>query len=190
MGRKWTIEDMQRIARERGGECLSNEYINTNSELRWFCSKRHEWNATPHNVIRGTWCPHCAKNVKLSIEEMQYIAKERGGECLSTEYINANTKLRWRCIEGHEWESPPSRIIHGSNWCPHCAGNVRLTIEDMQRIAIDRGGVCLSTEYINNVIKLKWRCKLGHEWKNTPSNIKRGQWCPHCAGNVKLSIKH
>ena len=36
------------------------------------------------------------------IEKMREAARERGGECLSDDYVNANTKLKWRCAEGHE----------------------------------------------------------------------------------------
>ncbi|PKM92484.1 MAG: hypothetical protein CVU81_00175, partial [Euryarchaeota archaeon HGW-Euryarchaeota-1] len=43
-----------------------------------------------------------------------------GGKCLSTKYINANTKLKWQCKEGHRWEAIPSSIKKGS-WCPVCA---------------------------------------------------------------------
>ena len=38
---------------------------------------------------------------KISIEEMQEIARKRGGKCLSKKYINAHTKLEWQCANGH-----------------------------------------------------------------------------------------
>ena len=50
----------------------------------------------------------------------------------------------------------------------------------MQEIAKSREGYCISTEYKNNRIHLLWKCKEGHEWIATPSNIKRGKWCPRC----------
>jgi len=48
------------------------------------------------------------------------LAKKRNGECLSTEYINAHTKLLWKCADGHEWEAKPNNIQQGK-WCPICA---------------------------------------------------------------------
>ncbi len=51
----------------------------------------------------------------------------------------------------------------------------------MQKIAESRGGKCFSKKYINNRTKLKWKCKEGHIWEATPSNIKRGQWCRVCS---------
>ncbi|WP_373322126.1 zinc-ribbon domain-containing protein [Paraburkholderia adhaesiva] len=44
----------------------------------------------------------------------------RTGECLSERYVNNETKLRWRCAKGHEWEAVPASVIKGS-WCPQCA---------------------------------------------------------------------
>lgn len=47
------------------------------------------------------------------------LARKRKGECLSTEYINAHTKLMWKCVHGHEWEAKPNNI-HQGKWCPKC----------------------------------------------------------------------
>jgi len=64
----------------------------------------------------------------------------------------------------------------------------KYTIEDAQKIAIERNGECLSNEYINTHKKLKWKCNIdGHIWYAIPNNIKRGSWCPLCAGVVKVS---
>lgn len=50
----------------------------------------------------------------LSIETMKKIAEERGGWCLSDNYINQLTKLTWKCSEGHIWETTPKTIRKGS----------------------------------------------------------------------------
>ncbi len=117
---------------------------------------------------------------KLTIEQMQALAKKRGGVCVSTVYSDAHTKLRWRCQEGHEWESKPNYVQQG-NWCPQCGGSVPLTLEQMQAVARDRGGECLSTKYVNTRTKLLWRCQDGHEWEAAPGSVKLGRWCPTCS---------
>ena len=192
--RKLTIEEMQDIARQRDGKCLSAEYINSDTKLEWQCKEGHEWEATPSSIKSGRWCSKCANKEtglkrRLTIEEMQDIARQRSGKCLSTEYHNAKTKLRWECKEGHLWEATAAHIKNGT-WCPDCGAKeaglkLRLTIEEMQDIARQRGGKCLSAEYINSDTKLEWQCKEGHEWEATPSSIKRGTWCPEC--NVRVS---
>ena len=55
------------------------------------------------------------------LKKMGRIASEKGGKCLSPAYINASTKLRWECSEGHVWEATPNSIMRG-RWCPQCAG--------------------------------------------------------------------
>jgi len=187
--KKYTIKDMKMIAKEKGGDCLSQKYINNKTNLRWQCSKGHEWNATPKNVKNhGTWCPECSSN-KLTIKEMQELAKSRGGKCLSEKYIGNHNKLKWQCSKGHEWEAAPNHIKNSGTWCPKCASPKKLSIKEMQELAKSRGGKCLSKEYTNAHGKLKWQCSNGHEWEAVSHSIKnQGSWCPKCAGNQKHTI--
>ena len=184
-----TIEDAQEIAIERGGACLSLEYKNTKQKLKWQCSKRHIWWATLDGIrSSGSWCPECAGRKKLTLSVFQRIANERGGECLSSEYKNLKARLKFRCSKGHEWETPASVVWKQKSWCPICAQRIPLGIEQMQEIAKQRGGECLSETYINALTPLKWRCHNGHEWMARPNNIKsQGQWCPEC-GKKKAAV--
>lgn len=124
---------------------------------------------------------------KLTIEEMHAIASSRGGECLSAEYINCETKLSWRCAKGHEWKTTPN-MVKSRHWCPQCARKKKLTIKEMRALAISRGGKCLSMKYVNSYTKLLWRCAVGHEWEAMPNNIKKGAWCPKCS-RINLNLK-
>jgi len=125
---------------------------------------------------------------KLTIEQMREIAGGRRGRCLSDVYVDSKTKLRWRCADGHEWKARPNHVKEGS-WCLHCSGGAKKTIGEMQKVAKERGGECLSEVYVNSRTKLRWRCADGHEWKARPHNIKRGQWCPVCAGKKRLETR-
>jgi hypothetical protein len=58
--KRLTIDQMHDVARERGGRCLSETYVNSKTLLDWECHVGHVWSATPDNVIhRGAWCPNC-----------------------------------------------------------------------------------------------------------------------------------
>ena len=177
---------VQAIAREKGGLCLSTEYVNNRAHLRFRCADGHEWETTAGAVQVGKWCPLCAFGTRYSdtqgqaFADVQAIARKRGGLCLSTEYVNSYTHLRFRCAEGHEWLAAPRQISRGT-WCPHCAGKV-LTIDEMRELARARGGRCVSRSYRNQRSPLRWRCAQGHEWKSSLANLRRGTWCPHCAG--------
>ena len=188
MGNKLSIEEMQEIAKSRDGECLSEEYLGCYIKLKWRCKEGHEWLAQPNNIKYGKWCPKCAKKFPLTIEEMQEIAKSKGGKCLSETYVNIFAKLNWKCKKGHIWKSTPNSVKRGS-WCPICAHNIPLTIEEMQEIAKSKGGECVSDKYINSKTKLVWKCKEGHTWKATPDDIKSGNWCPECVHHIPLTIE-
>jgi hypothetical protein len=184
--RRRNLEQMQSIAAARGGKLLSTSYINATTKLLWQCSKGHTWNAIPNSIRQGTWCPECgtrqaAAKRAHTIEEMQALAKAKGGLCLSSTYKNARNRLLWRCAKAHEWEAQASPVI-GGHWCPVCAGNQRLTIDDMKQTANEQAGKCLSAHYINGRSKLRWRCSKGHIWEAAGDCVRQGNWCPICAG--------
>ncbi len=176
-----------------GGKCEATKYVNNRTKLPFRCEKGHFWNATPSNIKKGRWCPKCGhtaagNKLKASLGELQEIARQRGGECTATEYINDRTKLPFRCKKGHTWNTTPTHIKRGQ-WCPKCRRKEvgirrRLSIEEIKEIAKQRGGECESKVYVNNRTKLKFRCKKGHTWKATPDKIKRGQWCAVCSEGV------
>ena len=186
-GRHKTIDDMHRFARDRGGKCLSSAYVNPRTRLLWECAKGHRWKAVPNSIQQGTWCPVCSGNLTLTIEDMQHLAAERGGKCLSDVYLSNRRKLLWQCAEGHQWQAVPGNIRQG-NWCPYCAGRGK-TIEDMRRIAKGRGGKCLSKVYVSAQAHLLWECAQEHRWKARPNNVIRGSWCPHCAGIAPKTLE-
>ncbi len=193
MRKKLTIIEMHNLAEERGGNCLSEKYVNARIKLIWQCKKSHIWEATPYHVKRGQWCPKCARVKKLSIKDMQKIAEEKGGKCLSEKYINVHHKLIWQCKKEHIWKAIPSNVKKG-HWCPKCAikritNNQKSSIEEMYKLAENQDGKCLSKKYVNARSKLTWECKEGHIWRTKPDHIMSGHWCPKCAGIERLSIE-
>ncbi len=178
------LKELQEIAAKRGGECLSEAYLGANVKMKWKCSEGHIWETLPKVIKRGNWCATCSGRHQWKIEDMRKVAEAKSGKCLSEEYVDNTTKLRWQCKYGHQWESAPSNVLSG-NWCSNCAGMMRLTIEDMRRLAETRGGKCLSDKYINTKTKLKWQCAKGHIWDAKPGNVKHSTWCPHCIGRHK-----
>lgn len=186
---KLTLEECQQIAKDREGICLSTEYINIYSTMDWKCKHGHIWNAGFGNVKKGTWCPTCAGLAQLTLNECQQHAEHRGGVCLSTEYVNTTTKMKWMCKEGHEWIAKFGDIKHSNSWCPTCA-DTKLTLDECQQIAKDRGGMCLSIDYVNSNTAMKWRCAEGHEWVSTFVSIKNNNhWCLICSGNAKHDLE-
>lgn len=176
------LNTLNRIAKQRGGKLLSQEYLGLHSKLQWQCGKGHKWFATPSNVKNNkSWCLKCSGSEKKTILQMQTIAKSKGGKCLSDKYINSHTKLLWECKKGHQFSASALHVINSKSWCRECSGTKPLTIEEMQTIALRRGGKCLSPEYKNCNTKLLWQCDAGHTWLATPLSVKHGKtWCLTC----------
>ncbi|MEO5571637.1 MAG: hypothetical protein ABIT08_14770 [Bacteroidia bacterium] len=190
------INELKEIAKSNGGKLLSKEYKNRYAPLQWQCSKGHIWIADANNIIFGkTWCPVCANRVKLSIEEMQFIAASREGKCLSSKYVDGKTNLEWQCNKGHTWKAKPASIKRGS-WCAICSNSkkgisFRNPISIYISIAKKYGGKLLSENYLNAHTHLKWQCAKGHVWSAQPAKIKNsGTWCPYCAGKRKHQSVH
>lgn len=181
---KQTFEKIKKIARERGGECLSKTYLGYRTQMRWRCALGHEWETVPAAILASHWCPKCADIARRdTIENLRTIARLRGGKCLSKKYIDQNTKLLWECSKGHRWMSVPVSIKSGT-WCPECAimerSHKTITKDDLDVIAVSREGKCLSDRYFNGRTKLRWECKDGHQWKAKLSVVQAGRWCPEC----------
>ena len=174
-----TLDDMRRIAKTHGGECLSTRYVNTNTVMKFRCKKGHEFETKAVNVGQGHWCPKCGGTQRRTLADMREAARARGGRCVSNRYYNLRTKLTWECARGHRWDALPGHVIKGS-WCPQCAPSRMHTLADMQNLARERGGLCLSTRYVKSRSKLRWRCNKGHEFELTPSDALKGKWCRQC----------
>jgi hypothetical protein len=192
-----TIGDMQTLAEQSRGQCLSREYRGAYGRLTWQCAVGHKWETTPNEIRRGTWCPTCARNArrKYDLTYMSKLIRKRGGRLLSKNYLGLRDKLHVLCRQGHAWKASPRDLIYSKSWCPQCGAirrgaGKRLEIEAMRRVAREREGQCLSRTYTRNSEKLRWRCKEGHEWEATPRDVMHSKsWCPTCGGSLLLSIE-
>jgi hypothetical protein len=131
---------------------------------------------------------------KLTIIDIRRIARQKKGKCLSNSYVNIDHKLKWRCKEGHIWFASPYSVINRKSWCQKCklreiAESRRLGIEKMQKLAKKKRGRCLSTKYFNSKTPLKWQCKKGHFFEQTPDKVKRGRWCPECSSRKRHTLE-
>ena len=173
------LAKLQQVAQSRGGQCLSKRYRGRNKKLRFSCKHGHIWSVTPEHIRCGTWCPKCRRPKRISLLDIRALAILRGGKCLAKKLPNANVKLQFVCKAGHHFELAAGKMKKG-RWCPACAGVAKRSIGELRRIAIARGGRCLSKRYVSNRMKLRWECKKRHRWRARADSVSRGSWCPHC----------
>lgn len=188
--RCYSLKDLQDWARVRGGECLTQEFTSIVARVRWRCNCGTEWTAEARKIRDGGWCPECAKKLRgqkrrvHTPESLDKFAREKHGRCYPLHKFDVKTPIEWECAAGHHWMANADNIVNGGKWCPECAGNKLLTIEDMHNLARERHGKCLSKHYENSVTSLKWACSVGHQWMAIPSSIKVGRWCPICSAGL------
>ena len=132
------------------------------------------------NVSYAKYNDYCIRNKKI-LKQLNTIASSHNGKCLSSHYENIRQKFLWECRNGHKWVASVNSVLYSGSWCPFCAGNRKLSLTELQQLAIQKGGRCLAAQYTNSKTKLCWQCKKGHQWQATAFSIKiRGSWCPVC----------
>lgn len=126
------------------------------------------------------------------LKELKIIAESKGGEIISSEYTNSKVEYQFKCKNGHKfWRYPPD--IKKNRWCNTCIKKIYL--KAVQKIAKERNGKLISTEYNNAHTPLLWKCNIcKHVWPATTADIKgtkkrKGTWCPKCAGKLKYTIE-
>jgi len=139
MKNKYSIKDVNKIAIEKGGICLSDKYINMGTSLKWKCAKSHEWITTFKTVKGGSWCPYCAGNAINTIEEAKQLAYNKSGQCLSNKYINSSSSLLWKYVEGHEWYKSLYYVKNCNAWCPECR-KISHKLKEAKNFAHNKGG--------------------------------------------------
>lgn len=156
---------------------LVGEYLGIHTKTTFQCLLDHSWLATPSNILNGNGCPFCSNRNPLSEKIINERLKVREIEIIN-DYINSNSKSRFRCSKGHEWMATPGNILAGKG-CPGCD---RLSNESInERLVADGRGITMVGEYILANKKSKFQCSCGNIWESKISHVISGSGCPSCA---------
>lgn len=183
-------EEIEEMARERGGECLSASYTNVQTQIRWRCAQGHEFALATRSVLQGSWCPECRRNGKKTPYRQAFKGVVAMVEGKGGAHIGSATKItektRWRCAQGHEFEATGRMLETRRHLCPECAGVKRTTLASIRKECERRGGLCLSDQYRGLNEPLEFQCQEGHRWTAKWRNVGlNGSWCPFCARKRK-----
>lgn len=180
MGKKLTLEQVQRGLESRGYALLSKEYKNAHSKLECKCPKGHKilvrWNdIRSHKYV----CPDCTGLQKKTIEEARNMFEQQGFVLLSTQYINSYSKLSYKCSRGHINQTTWSRVQQGFG-CPDCDDeDKKHTTEQVRRVFEERGYQLLS-DYRGSHSKLDFICPKGHRGQMIWTSFQQGCNCFKC----------
>ncbi len=61
-------------------------------------------------------------------------------------------------------------------------------LKELQKIALSKGGKCLSKYYLNARTLLEFTCSKGHTFEIHANSVRGGNWCWECGGSHPLNI--
>ena len=169
-----------------GGICLSDKYINNKEKLEWKCSNSNHpsWFSSFSTVVNlKCWCPICGiksnskkrKHTK-GLEIAQKYAQDKGGSCLSTEFLNGNTKIEWKCSnpDHSSWFGSYQQVTSKKSWCARCKGESakEFKVRNILNYLFD-------TDFINTRT-LSWNIN-----PNTNRNLELDGYCD----NLKIAFE-
>lgn len=109
------------------------------------------------------------------------------------EYVNMHTKIECVCPVGHHWFPIAQDVIRGEG-CSECGLISRVSkrtktheqfVDEVRNLNPD---ITVVGTYKNSHTKIEFRCKEGHKWITTPSNVLDGKTCLTCA-NIQSSLR-
>lgn len=127
--RELRLEALRTYARERGGECLSQAYIDSKTKLSFRCRHGHVWGAQYGRILTNkSWCPVCANlSRRLTTEDMHALAEGLGLRFNDESYLGGKHKHNWTCAHGHVFAAWPNNVKSGHR-CPNCWTQRRRTL--------------------------------------------------------------
>lgn len=106
------------------------------------------------------------------LKKIKQIVKYKNGKLLSTAYVNSTTPIKIKCENGHVFYKTPNELNY--TWCPHCSPTKRKDMSFINNFANSKNIKCLSCDYKNNRILLKWKCNVCEQiWFATYKAMKR-----------------
>ena len=169
----------------------------SHTRMKWECTKGHIFENTPNaRTSGGQNCQFCSgKQVLKGFNDLGTTDPNLASEMVDTnpENISRGSKksVTWRCNLGHEYSMSVNERSRNRG-CPICAGKrVLVGFNDLQTTHPELANELVDSEAKNvskgSNKKLRWRCKLGHEYISAVSSRTFGRGCPICAGDKILA---
>ena len=189
VGKKHTFKEVKKYFEDHDCKLSETEYINANTSMKYECSCGNPSKITFGNFRRGSRCNKCSTlKVTHTFKYVKQYFKDNGCELLETEYINSQTKMRYRCsCKNIEMIKFNGFWNKKHKCCSECLPKRRrkiksiLTYKDVYNYFKKYDCELLEKEYINNKVKMRYRCSCGHISKISFGSFKSGHRCKKCS---------
>lgn len=193
-------------------------------KVLWVCDKdiNHMWLADPrHRTVVNRGCPYCSGLKVIRGENDFYTwCKEHGeyGETLLKQFngiyyeldkrtihdikYGANIRVKWKCSNGHEWDTLLYTRTSRETQCPHCVTRgIKLEIGNNDLVSwcnkegefgkillsqwtgIDSSGnnIDINSVSFGMTHEMVWKCSKNHSWiASINSRTYKKSLCPIC----------
>ena len=161
-----------------------DDYVDASSHITLVCDKDHTEITTYRAIREGRKCTICSGLAKHTIDTAKAIFESAGCELLESEYVNNNTKMKYKCSCGETSSIKLQNFIMGKR-CYECRSDKisKANAHDYEYIKSyfeENGCQLLSTEYINMTLPLNYICKCDKEGKSSFATFKHSKRCREC----------
>ena len=192
---------------DRNGNLTPSDVLpRSTKKVWWHCSQGHNWSICVSARTRGDKCPYCSnRKVLPGFNDLASVQPElaaqwdvdKNGNLTPSDVLSGSiTRVWWRCLHGHSWSASVHDRVRG-NGCPYCANrkvlpgfNDLATVQPKIAAQWDiekNGDLAPSNVLPGSVIKVWWRCSLGHHWLASVNARTSGYNCPYCSNHKVLS---
>lgn len=181
---KFKYNEVKSYIESFGCELLDDSYKNNTQKLQIRCSCGNIYKITYQRFREDgkyTRCYECRdrKSKKHSIEYVRSYVESQGYRLISDEYISADTKLKLKCENNHDYNVSFANFQYGKR-CPKCQGKFKLSIDEVRELFAKEGYTLLENEYKNTRQRLNIICNQGHITTITVGDFKAGCRCNIC----------
>lgn len=186
---------------KRGYLLLETEYINSQTKMRYICSK-HNFeiqSITYGNLQSKKGCYYCSGRRHLSIKLIAEEFEQRGYTLLETNYINSRQKLKYTCkLHPNEQQSITYGDFHSGSGCRFCgnentAKSQKLSIDYMSKKLEESDCLLIHKQDIENCSqKIKFICNKHPNiiQESFFHNIINGHGCKYCRIDKNTGENH
>lgn len=194
-----------------------NVFYGEHNKYYFICEEGHRYELSIQNRLSNKNCPYCCgRRVKKGYNDFETICKESGAEKLLKEwdyskndilpseiYSNSNTKIFWKCKEGHQWSASPLNRLKNPI-CPVCKNKKLFKgMNDLETWCKcnKKDFILKQWDYDKNILKpseviycsLKkyyWKCENGHVWISSVNSRCCSSYtiseCPICSKDERI----
>ena len=189
------LERVHKIHGDKYEYIISNNEIRNTKNIEIKCKVHGIFTQTPNNHLKGTGCPNCCKNAKITNEKFINRAKTIHGDKYdysNVKYINITTPVNIICkVHGIFMQTPRDHFDNCG--CYKCANRIVTTEDFIEKASLRHNNLYdySKSEYKLSHNKIIITCKVHGDFSQSSNDHLNGCGCQKCGlGNFsKICIE-